>query len=612
MSDSDTKESKKRRQSDADKMQHAEEKKVAQEEAKKNQPKSPHDWHMTPEMYDEFMSAVPNRIRTLDNEKQTMNHISLPFLHTATRVRLTRFLWLDAVVSTICLLVTLILLSQSPAKAAKSKASHLTSFTRLFSPVAVALACLWSWFFALVCYAPTWCQRNMKRCLSQSQRLRWVHVCVWISAILLIFVIIILTIALVWTTLDLHGFFFFGRKLRMPMLILQIAMTTLDALLFFHFTVYVRAAVDCYVGRPLFPYKNIALFLEASENEPWYMIEMESLRKYLRYAPENWHYITASGANLSEAIKGIEAIEDCLVINTCDSSVFEGLPSIRVCLALEEKNIPYIGAGSEFVQTTVAKVPMKQEFAKHGVTTPLWIESLEDAEKKTKENPGMWPLFVKTDGGNGSFMISEQSVVHNMDELRAEWARLLKADEWCQRFRLFAEQYIVGPEFTVFVYGSKQGNLYLNDVYALDGVERRWPTHEGFRTYEQYLGVPKYFTCVPDAKHQPFIKKLAKEAYVAVGGDSFGRVDIRQDIKTGKYYVLEVNAYPLVGEVDFQTISMAAIFYHADLRAADMLLKIIPRRQAHKRDLSELEKSVLAGKQEPEKLMSLTSLKKTQ
>ena len=41
---------------------------------------------------------------------------------------------------------------------------------------------------------------------------------------------------------------------------------------------------------------------------------------------------------------------------------------------------------------------------------------------------------------------------------------------------------------------------------------------------------------------EPVLAEMAKDAYCAVRGPGYGRVDIRQDKQTGEYFVLEVNA----------------------------------------------------------------------
>jgi D-alanine-D-alanine ligase len=38
------------------------------------------------------------------------------------------------------------------------------------------------------------------------------------------------------------------------------------------------------------------------------------------------------------------------------------------------------------------------------------------------------------------------------------------------------------------------------------------------------------------------LKKISVDAYKAVGGTGYGRIDIRMDARSGKLYVLEVNA----------------------------------------------------------------------
>ena len=51
-----------------------------------------------------------------------------------------------------------------------------------------------------------------------------------------------------------------------------------------------------------------------------------------------------------------------------------------------------------------------------------------------------------------------------------------------------------------------------------------------------------YYAPVTDPNDFQGLQDLARRAYIACGGNSFGRVDIRKRDSSGKLYVLEVNA----------------------------------------------------------------------
>ncbi len=109
-------------------------------------------------------------------------------------------------------------------------------------------------------------------------------------------------------------------------------------------------------------------------------------------------------------------------------------------------------------------------------------------------------------------------------------------------------------EFTVFVIGSssnpescrvfppvetvfhsslpeKEKFLSFDRLWELYENERWTATEEDFFTYQ-----------LPDKKFVRKICKLGLEAYCSVKGEGYGRIDMRLDMHTGKFYVLEVNA----------------------------------------------------------------------
>jgi len=67
---------------------------------------------------------------------------------------------------------------------------------------------------------------------------------------------------------------------------------------------------------------------------------------------------------------------------------------------------------------------------------------------------------------------------------------------------------------------------------------------------------------------------LAKSAFCAVEGTSYGRVDIRMDCPDGELYVLEVNANPGISG-DEEVVSVGRMLHLAGMTFADLLGTII-------------------------------------
>jgi D-alanine-D-alanine ligase len=151
--------------------------------------------------------------------------------------------------------------------------------------------------------------------------------------------------------------------------------------------------------------------------------------------------------------------------------------------------------------------------------------------------------------------LSLQSVVHSDEQLSEQVQRLLCGQHGMQfpPDSIFVERFINGSEFTVFLIGSVHQP---ESIKIYPPVERVFhsslPETERFLSYERYHGKCERETPLsPEAtlfhcqRVNPTLHDrlcdLAKRAYCAVGGNGFGRVDVRMDKASQQLFVLEVN-----------------------------------------------------------------------
>ena len=119
---------------------------------------------------------------------------------------------------------------------------------------------------------------------------------------------------------------------------------------------------------------------------------------------------------------------------------------------------------------------------------------------------------------------------------------------------LLAEQFITGPEFTSFIIGS---HTHPNHCIVYEPVERIFheslPAHEKFLSFDRLWEIYEDETPMPgngnfynysavDISLAESLKQISLDAYCAVGGTGYARIDIRMDATTGRLYLLEVNA----------------------------------------------------------------------
>jgi D-alanine-D-alanine ligase len=243
-----------------------------------------------------------------------------------------------------------------------------------------------------------------------------------------------------------------------------------------------------------------------------------------------------------------------IAFNFCDGVDSQGVPGLSVVKALEAAGIPFTGAGSEFFEISTSKLRMKRMFAAAGVPTAPF-EEINGSVAGLCERVGT-PLLVKPDISSGSYGISLKSKACSDEELESRRA-MLRSGEYDRAFSgipLFAERFVTGPEFTVFVVGDYRRPAGIQCLTPAERVfDESIPEPERFLSYDRYWGFykeeppppagkPFYRYARANACIAPGLGELARQAYCAVRGTGYGRVDIRMERSTGELFVLEVNA----------------------------------------------------------------------
>jgi D-alanine-D-alanine ligase len=277
--------------------------------------------------------------------------------------------------------------------------------------------------------------------------------------------------------------------------------------------------------------------------------------------------------------------EESVVLNLCDGIEEAGTPGLCVVEALERAAIPFTGADSQFYKISTSKLIMKEMLNAAGVATPAF-EALSSGKLVGICSRVGVPLLVKPDVGAASAGVFLRSKVSRDEDVAALRDELLIATtpRFCDGRVAFAERFIDGPEFTVFVMGNWRDP---GSVRCLPAVERVFNAsiadEEKFLTFERYWGFyseempdgqPFYGYAACDPQLAAVIEEISRRAYLAVQGKGYGRVDLRRDRVTGELFVLEVNANCGLSEDD-QT-STGCILRFAGMTLAD-LLRIILR-----------------------------------
>ena len=206
--------------------------------------------------------------------------------------------------------------------------------------------------------------------------------------------------------------------------------------------------------------------------------------------------------------------------------------------ALEFFGIPYTGSGVMASAIGMDKWRTKLIWRALGISTPAFEVVDQDSDFLAIEKKLGLPLFVKPANEGSSIGITKVKIGGG---LKAAYDLAAQSDPL-----VIAEQYVGAGEYTVGIVGEKVLPIVrivpANDFYDFEAKYLRDDT--------QYL-----CPCGLPLELEAKIQSEALEAFRAIGGTAWGRVDFLMD-EVGKHYFLEVNTSP--GMTDHSLVPMAA------------------------------------------------------
>ena len=192
---------------------------------------------------------------------------------------------------------------------------------------------------------------------------------------------------------------------------------------------------------------------------------------------------------------------------------------------LEALGVPCTGSGVLGTALAMDKIRTKQVWLSLGLPTPRYIRLAKGRDVHAAARTLGLPVIVKPSCEGSSVGVSR---VFNDADLDA-------AVELAARYpgEMLMEQLIEGQELTVGVLG---------DV-ALPSI-RIVPAGEYYDYHAKYISDDTQYLCPGlEGEAEEEIRKLALEAFHAIGCEGWSRVDVMRD-KAGKFYLLEVNTAP--------------------------------------------------------------------
>jgi D-alanine-D-alanine ligase len=220
-----------------------------------------------------------------------------------------------------------------------------------------------------------------------------------------------------------------------------------------------------------------------------------------------------------------------LVFNIAEGLYGDGRESV-VPAILDQYKIPYVFSGPIILGLSLNKYLTRLIVSSAGVpVSPGMIVSTPGDIEKCKLR---YPLFIKPVSEGTGKGITEKSLLKSPAELKEMSLFLL--DRFNQP--ALVEEYLPGREFTVGVVGSSGEAVAVGgmEIICHDNLPYSVEFKENYKEFCKYIPMDNSFS--------EEAKKVAIDAWNAIGGLDAGRVDVKAD-RDGRLCFMEVN--PLAG-----------------------------------------------------------------
>lgn len=232
-------------------------------------------------------------------------------------------------------------------------------------------------------------------------------------------------------------------------------------------------------------------------------------------------------------------------LNICEGYEIDGeeeendwdYQGIDVVYALEELNLPYTGATPGFFDPTREEMQAAADAHGVGFAKGYRVTSVEQAQRLVENL--RYPIMVKHPKSYGSTGMFRESRVDTPEQLAKQVERI-SIEFGAARM----EEFIVGKEYNVLVVDNPDDP---ENPIAYPPAELVFPPGEEFwhTDVKWDYNVPFDFKQVTDPGLVARLQDTAIRMYKAIGGESYGRCDIRMN-EQGELFILEINPNPAI------------------------------------------------------------------
>ena len=267
------------------------------------------------------------------------------------------------------------------------------------------------------------------------------------------------------------------------------------------------------------------------------------------------------------ARRAIDEWRPAIVFNLLEEFHGNSLYDQHVISYLELLQQPYTGCDPKGLTLTADKSLTKKILAYHRIRSPRFKVFPRGRAVRVPRRL-RYPIIVKSLVEEGSYGLSQASIVHNEGKLRERVEYLHEKLET----QVIAEEYIAGRELYVGVLGNQR----LRTLPAVELVfEKLAPGAEPIATsrvkwdekYQKEHGIRWMVTEDLTDDDRRRIDRVGKRVYRRLGLSGCARIDLRM-AEDGEIWIIEANPNPdLAKAAEFSLAAQAAgMEYHALLR----------------------------------------------
>jgi len=241
--------------------------------------------------------------------------------------------------------------------------------------------------------------------------------------------------------------------------------------------------------------------------------------------------------------KAILDVKPDIVFNMLEEIHENSLYDYHIVSYLELLKLPYTGCNPRGLMLAHDKAISKKLFTYHGINTPdSFVIPL--GNKLIIPKSLRYPLIAKSLVEDGSYGLSQASVVYSEDKLRERVFYLREK----LGTPVLVEEYIEGREIYITVMGNSRiqvfpilelvfGNMP-DDAHKIATSKVKWD----WEYAKQHKIDNKILKNLPP-KLEAKLKDMSKRIYRSLGISGYARIDIRLT-KDGRMFALEANANP--------------------------------------------------------------------